>query len=80
MSDVGIWDINIYKKHFVTFGRRGLESEFLENLCLFFSWYIFRNISITRLYLELNIIALAGDVDAVGHHGHLAEERQLVLR
>ena len=41
----------------------------------------FRKIpSTTRLYLELNIIALAGDVDAVGHHGHLAEQRQLVLR
>ena len=32
------------------------------------------------IYLELDVVALSGDVNTVGHHGHLAEQGQLVLR
>ena len=31
-------------------------------------------------YLELNIIALSGDIDTVGDYGDLTEKCQLVLR
>ena len=32
-----------------------------------------------RLYLELNIIALSGDIDTVGDYRDLTEKCQLVL-
>ena len=35
--------------------------------------------TIMNVYLELNVVALSGDVDTVGHHRHLAEQGQLVL-
>ena len=78
MSDVEIWD-KTYKRN-ISWHLEGVgwnQSSLKTYICFLEQ---FRNISTTRLYLELNIIALAGDVDAVGHHGHLAEQRQLVLR
>ena len=34
---------------------------------------------LTRMYLELDVVALSGDVNTVCHHRHLTEQGELVL-
>ena len=59
----------------MTSGNIGQTKQIVLELNLSTSITIKKN----RFYLELNIIALARDVDTVGHNGDLAEKCQLVL-